>query len=56
MREHESVVKRQRRMKTLLKHFTGKTGRGFGGVLKEGDLLEPSVEAALAKELSGGEY
>ena len=55
MREHESAVKRQRRMKTLLKHFAGKAARGLEGKWKEGEALDPSLEAALARELSDGE-
>jgi hypothetical protein len=54
MREHESAVKRQRRMKTLLKHFAGKAARGLEGKWKEGEALDPSLEAALARELSEG--
>ena len=54
MREHESSQKRQRRMKTLLKHFAGKAARGLEGKWKEGDALDPSLEAALARELSEG--
>ena len=54
MREHESAVKRQRRVKTLLKHFAGKAARGLEGKWKEGDALDPGLEAALARELPEG--
>lgn len=54
MREHESAVKRQRRVKTLLKHFAGKAARGLEGKWKEGEALDPGLEAALARELPEG--
>ena len=54
MREHESAIKRQRRVKTLLKHFAGKAARGLEGKWKEGDALDPGLEAALARELPEG--
>lgn len=54
MREQESAVKRQRRMKSLLKHFAGKATRGLEVKWKEGEALDPSLEAAWARELSDG--
>ena len=54
MREHESAVKRQRRVKTLLKHFAGKAARGLEGKWKEGEALDSGLEAALARELPEG--
>ena len=54
VREHESAIKRQRRMKHLLKHFAGKAARGLDSKWKEGEDLPPSVEAALARHLSEG--
>lgn len=56
MREHESVIKRQRRIfrSHVLKHFAGKAARGLDSKWKEGEVLPPSVEAALARELSEG--